>query len=187
MLRALLHRECGLDLLPAGLGRRQRVVSIPHRQEKAAALPLHLRNARRRLLGQRAFHRIAADVPAAEHQLRLVQGWQIFLRQRLNQRHAGVIEQHHHMRALQRRSAANAHPRRNARENRSLRRAHRRMGAGRKVVLIQVEPAHKPQPLAALRRAPDEDKAICHPLHKRAAGQIARHGLSDARNTRIPL
>lgn len=98
--------------------------------------------------------------PPAEHQLCVVELGQIHLRQRLDQAHGRVIDEHHHMGAFNRRALTDAHARRNARENRSLRRADGRGCTGREIILLQIQLTNQPKAFAALCHAAHKHKAV---------------------------
>ena len=137
-----------LDLLPAGFRRRQRVVAVADREEEAAALPLHPRDLLRRPRGQLALDRVPGDVPAAEHQFRVVELGQFPIRQRLDEAHFRIVDEHHRVRALDARPLPDAHARRDARENRPLRRADGRGCTGREIILLQIQLTNQPKAFA---------------------------------------
>ena len=174
-----------LDRLPAGFRRRQRVVAVADREKEAAALRLHPRDLLRRPRGQLALDRVPGDVPAAEHQLRVVELGQLPIRQRLDQAHGRVVDEHHRVRAFDARPLPDAHARRDARENRPLRRADGRARAGREVILLQIQPADQPEAFSALGHAADEHKAVFHARLQHAAPHIVFHCLPDGRNPRV--
>ena len=161
------------------------MVAITHRVEQAAAGAAQ--GVQRRsdlLLFALAVHAPAAQAPAALHQLKVVQRRQAApaLIERLDHRAAGVVHQQHDMRRLQRRACADAHARRDALQNRALRRAHERGAAALEVVHLQVDADHQAQPAARGDRALHEHKAVAHGRHERAIGHIGAHRALDVRH-----
>ena len=79
-------------------------------------------------------YRPACNVPAAQHQLRVVQFFQrrLFFRERLHHAAGSVIQQHHDMRRFQRRAPAHGKARRNTLHNGIFAGTHQRCGRSRR-------------------------------------------------------
>ena len=132
-------------------------------------------------------YRPACNVPAAQHQLRVVQFFQrrLFFRERLHHAAGSVIQQHHDMRRFQRRAPAHGKARRNTLHNGIFAGTHQRCGAFFIAVSLQVHSAHKALPHTALRRAfhiyKTVDTACEHP------GAVIGHGGVDGRNATVHI
>lgn len=124
------------------------MVAIPHGKGQ----PLFFQRAGRfldlRVL--RAVHAPAADVPAALHQIEIVQQFKRIAPrvQRLDERAARIVRQEHGVRRFQRRVFPDLYARRDALQDRALRGADARRAAGPVIVGRQVDFRHQPQAFA---------------------------------------
>ena len=172
----LFRRQGGLQLLPAGLGRSQRMIAIAHGQcQGRCALGLRILGVEGLLtaqpgqcgldLGQQGgvFHGPSGDVAAALHQLALIQLFQRTLvrADRLDEGAAGVVGQHHDMGRLQRRPPTHGHTGRDALGDGALAGPDGRAAALLVAVGLKVDLTHKalPHP-SALLGALDVDEAV---------------------------
>ena len=158
---ALLLAQGGLQLLPVGLGGGQAVIAVTdgqyHRLLPFGSGPAAGKGGR---VGQRRQRGInlgnergvldgpAAQMPAAQHQLTVVERRQLVLHQSdgLDQRAVGVVGQHHDVGRFQRRPAADLEARRDALHDGALARADSGLGALRVVVGIKIDSADKALP-----------------------------------------
>ena len=194
------RRQGRLYFLPVRLGRGKGMVPVAHGDgQRRPAGRVRVFCVERRLCAQRRYgvfhsrnvrsvrYRPACNVPAAQHQLRVVQFFQrrLFFRERLHHAAGSVIQQHHDMRRFQRRAPAHGKARRNTLHNGIFAGTHQRCGAFFIAVSLQVHSAHKALPHTALRRAfhiyKTVDTACEHP------GAVIGHGGVDGRNATVHI
>ena len=190
MRPALLFRQRVADLVPRGLRRSQGMVPVPHRQQhrmlpkpglQLRQRPVHLRQLLLRL------HGVARQVPAAEHQLEVVQLPQgLLLRpQGLQNRPVRVVQQDHDVAQLQRRSPADLQPGRKALRDRLLRGPDQGQGSRRIVILLQIHRAYQTHPGSGGRFPLAKHVSVFDGRNQHAAIQILRHGAVNPRNPAV--
>ena len=131
------------------LGGGHGVVAVPGGKEQGRAarraaggcLRIGVQPAEKRLGLCAGRGKAAGDVPAALHQLKIIERRQVFARckQRLKQGVRGVVRKQHDVRQLKRRRGADGQPRGHALGHGRLGRADGRGAAGRFVVGLEVE------------------------------------------------
>ena len=157
----------GLDLLPTGLCRGKRMISIPHgNQHRRRALPAYAAAAllarkqkqhrRIDLRAQVPGHTPARDMAAVRHQIKIIKRLHcvFLLLQRLNDRMQRIVDQHHNMRAFQRGLLAHTHPRRQAAFNGPLGRPYQGTAVRAVIILLQIDLSNQAAPHPPRRNGP---------------------------------
>ena len=192
---ALFRGQGGFQFLPVGLGGGKGMVAVPHRQRhgrlSGGGRPAGGKGVRIAQRGQRGvdlsderrvLHGPARQMPAAQHQLALIQLGQLLLAggHRLDEGAAFIVGQHQHMGRFQHRAAADFQPGRDALRHGGLAGADVRFGTGGVIVGLQIHSAHQALPdgavlLGALHVHIAVDMAGEHRL------PVLLHGAADGR------
>ena len=181
MILPLGRAEAGLDALPAGFGRGQGVVPVPHRQVQIAAALLFFDDGGD-ALRQGAGDGVAPQVTAAKHQLQIVEQGQLLPHgvKRLNQLLLPVIAQQHDVGAFHPGPLPDPHPGRDAGGDGALGSPDQGLALGGIVIAVQIHHAHQADTGAGLGDALHQHIALVYLLSQNTLLQVGGNMLLDA-------
>ena len=176
----VLARALFFQRLPAGPGRGQRVVAVAHGELQLAPGGVGVQTLAQPA-GHDPLHEPAGDMPAALHQLEIIELREggLLAREQADEQILRIVAQQQHVRQLQRRAGADLHPGRDAPGHGLLRGAHGRVCVDAVVVGLQVQHADHALPHAPVaERALHIDEGV-FVFAKDAALQVFLHASVD--------